>query len=175
MDTLYLTAPSLAWEEQILAFKRESEATDPHLNGVGGLDSFDGVQEWLDYLALKSREETCPPDRVPDSTFLCVRQGDERLVGMINIRHRLNDFLLNYGGHIGYSIRPDERGKGYGKEQLRLGLAACRARGLHRVLLTCDQNNLRSRRTIESAGGVYEDSRTRPGEGPTRRYWIDIP
>lgn len=176
MDALYLTGPSLAWEEQVMAYRRESLAKDAHMNGVGGLDRCHSMPQWLAMLARSEREDSCGPGLVPATTLLCVRRADERLVGMVNIRHRLNDWLLNYVGHIGYSIRPDERGKGYGKEQLRLALAVCRERGLRRVLLTCDEGNRRSRRVIEACGGLYEDSRVKPGEGGAalRRYWIDL-
>jgi len=144
------------------------------VDGGGGLDAFEAVPDWLAYLALKSCRETCPADRVPDSTWLCIRRADNRLVGMANIRHELNDLLLQWGGHVGYSIRPGERGRGYAKQQLRLTLDQCRALGLKRVLLTCDETNEPSRRTIESCGGRYEDTRPDSDGQPTRRYWIDL-
>ncbi len=172
MDDLVLVAPTMAWEAEILSFKAECMAGDQPMNRMGGLFEFEGVQDWLDFCHSKASEETCPEGSVPDNTWLCVR-GD-RLVGMLNIRHRLNDFLLQYGGHVGYSIRPKERGKGYARRQLRLGLDKCRELGLPRVLLTCDENNSRSRRTIEGCGGVYEDSRTKPDGAIMRRYWIQL-
>lgn len=135
-DTLRLVAPSLAYEAQILAYREESLAADQgRMNGVSGLDKL-SVPEWLDLLERKKHDDTRPKGMVPDSTFLCLRLTDDRLVGMINIRHELNDYLLNFGGHIGYGIRPGERGKGYAHEQLRLGLAQCRKLSLGLVLLT---------------------------------------
>ena len=175
MDELFLIAPSMAYERQIRAYRAEILADGEGVDGGGGLDAFEDVADWLAYLALKSRPDTCPADRVPDSTYLCVRRADNRVVGMANIRHTLNDLLLQWGGHIGYSIRPDERGKGYAKQQLRLTLDKCRALGLTRVLVTCDETNKRSRHTIEACGGQYEDSRPDSDGAPTRRYWIDIP
>lgn len=174
MDTLFLTVPSMAHEREILAYRAATMADDDGVHGGGGLDAFDDVGSWLHYLALKSSPETCPADRLPDSTFLCVREADNKVVGMVNIRHQLNDLLLQWGGHIGYSIHPDERGKGYAKQQLRLALKECRGLGLHRVLLSCDETNVPSRRTIEGCGGVYEDTRPDTQGNPTRRYWIDI-
>lgn len=176
MSTLYLAQPTMAYEDQLLAYKRETLAMEPDMNGVGGLGAYDRVEDWLQFLKLKSHSATCPAPFVPDSTFMCIRRRDDRLVGMVNIRHELNDWLLHYAGHIGYSIRPDERGKGYAKEQLRLALDVCRGMGLARVLLTCDESNLRSRRVIQACGGLYEDSRIKPGaeDEPLRRYWINL-
>ncbi len=174
MQELILTTPSLAYAAQLLSYKQETLAIEPHINGVGGLDSFEDIALWLEFLHQKADETTCPPGFVPDSSWLCIRQSDNRLVGMINIRHRLNDWLLDYGGHIGYSVRPDERGKGYAKAQLRLALDKCRALQLPRVLLTCDEDNEASRRTILSCGGVYEDTRTKPDGERLQRYWITL-
>ena len=174
MDELILVAPSMAYEEQILAYRRETLAIEPALNGSGGLDPYEQIADWLAYLQAKAAPATCPEGLVPDSTFLCVRVGDDRLVGFVNIRHQLNDWLCNYGGHIGYSIRPDERGKGYARRQLALALDECRRLGIPRALLTCREDNERSRRVIEGCGGVYEDSRQKPDGERMRRYWIDL-
>lgn len=171
---LLLSPPSLKYEGQINDFRRECLLFDHgQMNGVGGLADL-SVPEWLLLLEQKKRPETCPEGLVPDSTFLCVRQSDDRLVGMINIRHQLNDYLLNYGGHIGYSIRPDERGKGYGGEQLHLALLFCRELGLPRVLLTCEPKNEASKRVIVSQGGVLEDEQTHPEGKRFLRYWITL-
>lgn len=111
---------------------------------------------------------------MPDSTYLCLRIRDDSLVGTVNIRHRLNDYLLNFGGHIGYSIHPAQRGHGYGKEQLRLALKKCLGLGLSRVLLTCNLSNEASRRVIKINGGVLEDVRTRPVGEKMQRRWITL-
>lgn len=107
-------------------------------------------------------------------TFFWVLDGatagaDGEVIGFLAVRHALNDFLLEQGGHIGYSIRPAARGRGHAGRALRLGLAHAAGLGLDRVLLTCDPDNEPSRRTIVAAGGVYED--TRAG---SQRYWIDL-
>ena len=173
-NLLRLTAPSLLYEQQILDYRTESLAADQgQMNGVGGLADLT-VPQWLELLKRKSRLETCPEGLVPDSSYLCIRRADDRLVGMINIRHVLNDYLENYGGHIGYSIRPADRGRGYGKEQLRLGLQECIKLGINPVLLTCEPWNAASRQVILSLGGVYEDSRTNPEGKNLMRYWITL-
>jgi predicted acetyltransferase len=94
---------------------------------------------------------------------------------MINIRHRLNDYLLRQGGHIGYSIRPTERKKGLGALQLSLGLQKCRELGMTRVLVTCDKSNPGSAGVIRSNGGVLENEVADHASGEmVQRYWISL-
>lgn len=173
MEELSLVKPGLDYQEQIEDFRTASLKADPRLNGVGGLDDRT-VPEWLKHLELCENEETCPTGLVPANTWMCVRQMDNRLVGMINLRRNLNDVLLNYGGHIGYSIHPEERGKGYAKAQLRLCLQKARDFGLDRVLLTCEPWNKASSAVIKHCGGVYEDKRTAPDGREFERYWIAL-
>lgn len=106
------------------------------------------------------------PGQVP-CTYLWIVEG-ETFIGSLAIRHELNDFLLNEGGHIGYSVRPSARRRGHAAAALADALPMARELGIRRVLLTCDENNAGSRATIEKNGGVCED--TRHGK---RRYWID--
>ena len=114
----------------------------------------------------------------PSNIWLTVRKSDGRVVGMIDCRTVLTDFLRQYGGHIGYCIRPTERRKGYAKEQLRLALETYRAAGEERVLITCDPENPASERTILANGGVLEneipDEPGLGGSGIVRRYWITL-
>lgn len=119
-------------------------------------------------------ELTSTPDldgtRVPSTYFWIAagdgREGDE-LVGFLHLRHALNDFLLEEGGHIGYSIKPSARRKGHASAALGLAVRAAAGLGISRVLVTCDTDNDASRRTIEANGGVLEDER----KGKLR-YWI---
>ncbi len=114
------------------------------------------------------------PGHVPETTYWLLR-GEETIVGVGRLRHRLTLALRELGGHIGYDIRPSERRKGYGTALLGLTLREARARGLRRVLLTCDDDNVASARIIEKNGGVLAD-RVRPAghDELWRRYWIDL-
>jgi predicted acetyltransferase len=111
---------------------------------------------------------TLPPNRFP-SEYLWITDGDA-IVGFLRFTYELNEFLLEVGGHIGYSVRPSRRREGNASRALGLALDRARARGIDRVLVTCDETNVGSARTIESQGGRLEDVRN-----GKRRYWIDLP
>jgi predicted acetyltransferase len=114
-----------------------------------------------------------PADKVPAGLFLLVRGDADRILGAASIRYRLNDYLMQYGGHVGYGVRPAERRKGYAKTILALALGICRDRGIERVLVTCDADNVGSARTILANGGVFDTEVIHPDGSPVRRYWID--
>ena len=109
---------------------------------------------------------------MPATQYLALDE-QEHLVGMTNLRHHLNDYLLAYGGHIGYSVRPSERQNGYATQMLRLTLEQARARGIGKVRICCDHYNVASAKTIRANGGVLEDEQFDPQDGTlTQRYWI---
>jgi predicted acetyltransferase len=99
----------------------------------------------------------------------------DRFIGKVEVRHRLTDALRLRGGHVGYSIRPTMRRRGYGTLALSLALPRCLDLGLDRVLVTCDESNEASRRIIETNGGKLEDLvQVDDRAVPTMRYWIDV-
>ena len=123
---------------------------------------------WVDMLLDHERGSRVPAELVASTTRWVAVDG--RLVGFLSVRHELNDYLLELGGHIGYAIRPLERGQGYATAATALGLEECRRLGIARVLITCDDTNVASATVIERNGGVLEDLR-----GGKRRYWVDLP
>lgn len=170
-----LVLPSAAHAEQIASYRQEMLEAGSSMDGCGSLRRMADPHEWLRQVEDLSRPETVPAGWAPSTQFLYVRPSDGKLVGMIQTRHCLSDFLEQFGGHIGYSVRPSERRKGYATRMLRDCLAYCRELGLQRVLITCIDANEGSRRTILANGGVYETTVFEPGERVNlERYWIAL-
>lgn len=125
------------------------------------------------YLANLEHKE--PIDgKVPSSTFFLLDTERNILLGAVNIRHYLNDYLLKYGGHIGDGIRPSERGKGYGTEMIRLALIECKKLGINKVLMVCDKDNIASAKTIINNGGILENEIIDEDGDTNQRYWIEL-
>lgn len=173
MSRLKLVLPAPEYKEQILDYKREFLENGDNMDGTAGLNRYDTFEEWYDALLDNSREETVREGMVPATTFLAVSNDDNRLIGMIDIRHRLNVFLFNVGGHIGYSVRKSERRKGYATEMLGLSLKECLKLNIRKVLITCDKNNIASSRTIVKNGGMLENE-IEMGGRTIQRYWITL-
>lgn len=173
MTDLILLRPDETMLDKIADYRKAMQEAGSSMDGTSALDRYEDPTEWLAHVRALEKVETCPPNLVTATLFVAVRKTDFGIVGMIDMRHRLNDFLAEYGGHIGYSVRPDERRKGYAKRMLELALEEARGRGISRVLITCDDDNVASARTIEANGGVFERTANLDGE-VLRRYWIDI-
>jgi predicted acetyltransferase len=168
---LVLRRPRLDEGDELL---RAHRATTPEVpNFLHYYEEGMPLGRYLEVLEERERGVNLPPDHVP-STFLFGFRGD-RIVGRVSIRHVLNDFLLRVGGHIGYVVVPEFRRQGHATTILRLAVQFARGSlGLDRVLVTCDDDNVGSIRTIEKNGGVLENIVSRPDlQKPKRRYWID--
>ena len=173
METLKLVTPDESMIEEIRAYKQSMLDAGSSMDGTGSLRRLD-APDWLLACAM-AREGNVPENRVQATQLVCVRESDGRIVGMIDVRHRFNDYLRNYGGHIGYSVRPDERRKGYASWMLSRALSHCREIGLTRVMISCLADNEASRRTILKNGGVYECTVHEPHEDvDLQRYWIEL-
>ena len=173
MEKIILVKPDLSYADEIIKYKEESLAESPIINGSAGLDRLSSIEDWLKELKKRSSEDTVPEGLVPSSTYLGVREKDNYIVGMIDIRHYLNEYLTQVGGNIGYSVRKTERNKGYAKQMLKLALGKCRDLKMKKVLITCDEDNIASEKVILSANAKFEDIRSADGENK-KRFWIDL-
>ena len=172
MDALRLMIPDESLLEEADNYRQAMLQAGSSMDGAGSLFRMDAAA-WLQNCRALQREETCPEGWVPATQYVCVRERDGRIVGMIDLRHRFNAFLAEYGGNIGYSVRPDERRKGYAGWMLAQVLHKAAAMGMQRVLVTCDADNEASRRTIEGNGGIFERETLLKEENLLlRRYWI---
>lgn len=137
-----------------------------------GLEHGMSWRGWLRLIALEHAGIGLPTDRVP-ATFLIAEVGDA-VAGRVSIRHQLNQWLWQHGGHIGYGVVPAMRRRGLATDMLRQSLIVARALGVSRALLTCDDNNAASIRVIESCGGWLDPQQPHSsGEPLMRRYWIE--
>lgn len=168
---LHLAFPTAADEAAVMAYRRAFLQSGDSMDGTGMLDRFEQFGEWLSQVADNRSEATVRPGLVPACTMLAWNEGN--LVGMVDIRHRLNAYLLQFGGHIGYSVHPDFRRRGYATKMLALALDECRRLGIGRVLVTCYSSNLASVRTILQNGGVLENEVYEDGKA-VQRYWIGL-
>ncbi len=135
----------------------------------------DEDETWESFIASYEKGRTridLAPDRVPE-TFL-VAEVEGEIVGRVSIRHELNEYLKNFGGHIGFVVRPQFRNKGFATEILTLALEISRNLGLSRVLITCDDKNLASATVIERCGGALENRVQKEAGVLMRRYWIPL-
>ncbi len=154
MEKFYYEVPGIDRKADAIAFINEFYEYKSEINGTGGLQRFlDNYEGWLDKLQ-EDYTRIANEMKVPARTYFLVRSSDSRIVGMINIRLALNEKLKKYGGHIGYSIRPTERGKGYNKINLYLGLKVCQKHGIDKVLMDADKENPASWKTMEALGGI---------------------
>ncbi len=157
MEKLYYEVPSINRKEEAIDYIKEHLEYNSNINGSGKLDDYienKSYEEWLEFLEiLNNRESAYNIGFVPSRTYFLVRENDNRIIGMINIRLELNDFLKKYGGHIGYGVRPTERKKGYNKINLYLGLRVLDEYGVDVAFLDADINNPASWKTMEALGG----------------------
>lgn len=179
MEKFYLEIPSIERKKEIIDFINEFVLYNSDLNGFGSLDKIlEGYtfEEALERcLNMENEEYAKNLGRCQAKTFLLIRKNDNKIIGTINVRWNLTEQMKQFGGNIGYGIRPTERRKGYNKINLYLGLIEARQLGLDKVMLDCDVNNIGSAKTMQALGGVLERTEIDPYDGIlTSVYWFDV-
>ncbi len=173
MNRLKLVLPAPGYKEEIMEYKKEFIENGDSMDGTAGLRNAETFEDWYDAFLHNLKEETVKEGLVPSTTYMAMSTKDNRLIGMIDIRHRLSDYLLNFGGHIGYSVRKSERRQGYATEMLALGLIECEKMNIRKVLITCDKDNIASAKTIRNNGAKLENE-VQEGDRVTQRYWVTL-
>lgn len=179
MEKFYLEIPSVERKNEIIDYIKEFAIYHSDTNGMGALDKIlEGYtfEQALD-MCLKLQDEVYAKKlgRCQSKTFLLIRKDDDRIVGAINVRWNLIESMKEFGGNIGYGIRPTERRKGYNKINLYLALIEAYKLGLEEVILDCDVNNLGSVKTLEALNGKLKKTAIDPYDGVlTSVYWFDV-
>ena len=148
-DKFKFVFPNKEYKQQAIDYINEFQLNNSSINGTGGLENYlDDYDLWLNKI-IEDKIREFSEKRVPSLTYFLIRVNDNDIVGMINIRLMLNENLKQHGGNIGYSIRPNERGKGYNLINLYLGLLVCQEKNIKEVLMDCIKNNIASAKTMQ--------------------------
>lgn len=152
-----LVRPNSGLKDKALDFKQEFlDNNEQTINGSELLDQMDDYDQWLRSVTDNTSPETVNQEWVVTDTFFALDENEE-IVGIIDLRHTLNDFLKDFG-NSGYSVRPSKRQKGYATEMLRQILKIAAESGMDVMHLSVERSNEPSVRTIRKNGGVYERS-----------------
>ena len=159
MDKIILLRPNKDLEYEAIEFKNEFFGNgEKEINGGELLDKTEDYNIWLENVTNNSSVETVNPNWVVTDTFFAIREKDKKIIGIIDFRQELNEFLKDFG-HCGYSVRPSERKKGYATEMLRQIIDIARNIGLTEMQLSCERDNIPSVKTITKNGGIYNGKR----------------
>ena len=182
MNKIEFQLPTLLHKKAAENFKNEFfEIQEQFIPGSAMLDQME-YEQWLTHNTNNRFESTVSSGWVVATTFFTVREYDQKIIGMIDVRHNLgNEFLAQYGGHIGFSVCPGERKKGYATEILRMGLGYAKSLNIEKVMIGCFSDNIPSIRTIEKCGGIlsetkhYTDGNIPYADGKhVNIYWINL-
>lgn len=173
MKNLRLVFPTEEYREEWYSIIEEIENANEKMIPFALKGEANDYDEFLKKANINSMGINLPKGRVPADIFFLVDNDDTRILGAINIRYELNDYLFNYGGNIGYGIRPTERRKGYATEMLRLALNICKEKGMNKVLITCKKSNIGSAKTMIKNSAVLDNEVMEDNE-LLQRYWIEI-
>ena len=154
--------------DDILSFYNEFEKE----NSICiGFDGYKDIDNWIAKMNNRHTGRNLPDGYVRENFYLCY-DGAE-MIGVFSLKFELTDFLLNYGGHIGYAVRPSRQNRGYATQMLKQGIELARRYGFDRILCVCDEDNYASEKVILKNGGVLENEMYDEDEKVmVKRYWI---
>lgn len=155
-----LVFPTLKYKEKARDYIREFNEHKSEIHGTGGLDKYlaeSNYEAWLESVTSYTDIANIKENRVPALTYFYIREKDDKIIGMINTRLALNDYLRKEGGHIGYSIRPAERNKRYATKMLYAALKIYDTLGIKQVYITCDKSNVASANVIKNCHGILAE------------------
>jgi predicted acetyltransferase/broad specificity phosphatase PhoE len=170
---LSLIKPSVELKEEYLSFYEEWVASKEDMVPWVIKKDPSNFEAMVQFLKENEQGHNLPEGWVPDSTFWLINE-DKRILGVVNIRHRLTETLLNSGGHIGYGIRPSERRKGYATKLLSLALEKSKDIGINKALVVCNEDNTGSFKTIINNGGIPDSDFVEEDGNIIKRFWIEI-
>ena len=170
-----LLKPGKDYAEEIFRYRNAFIVSGEPMDGTGSLYRMPDPETWLEQVSDLSRPETTPENWVTTTQYICVRPYDNRLVGMIQLRHSLNEYLEQFGGHVEFSVLPDERNKGYATWMLKNVLRYAKDYAIDRVILAVEPRNTAGKRVINKNNGVFLDKVLDPEyEIELERYSIKI-
>jgi predicted acetyltransferase len=169
---IFLAEPNIKYQESFLVGLREFHQEGRMLQYNFQMVSQD-FEKFLYHLMVQQERTKLAPHVMAQSHFWLMDDND--FIGILSLRHGPDDTFIRISGHVGYQVRPSKRRRGYGKELLRQGLQKAKELGFTRVLLTCDEDNIASKKVIESNGGQFENAILVDGAPVKKlRYWIDL-
>lgn len=172
MGNLVLVFPSEEHEKAWLDIIKEFENAGEKIVPYGLKLNMDDYATYLTVTRNVRDNKDVPSDFVRAETYFLMYEDEAKILGAVNIRHALNEKLLNTGGHIGYGIAPSERRKGYATKLLKMSLEKCKELSISEILVTCDKDNIGSAKTILKNGGILENELTEENGNVVQRYWI---
>lgn len=169
-----LIRPSMEYRRQIIEMMDEWSSTGEKIvpYSIRRID-YHNFDEYM----YEFDQEVNGPIRegfVRNTTYFVYQAMTDKIVGAVNIRHTLNESLLQAGGHIGDGVRPSERRKGYATEMIRLALDKCRELNIDRVMMSCDKDNIGSSKSIMKNGGKLEKEFVNEEGVMEQIYWIEL-
>ena len=151
-----LVIPTIKYKRKAIKYIKEHNKYKSRINGSGLL--YEYIYDYEKWLKKLDYERNIVADNVfvPNETYFFVRENDDKIIGMVNLRTELNERVKNSYGSIGYGIRPKERRKGYNKINLYLTLLECQRRGIKNVVLSCEKDNIASSKSMLALGAVFD-------------------